>query len=263
MTRSQTPRRIRLDIAYVGTAFEGWQRQPGRRTVQREIEVALGKLLRAAPSLHGSGRTDTGVHARGQVAHFDTASTLAPLRIQQGANHFLPWDVRILKAADVPPAFDARRSVLSKEYRYRVLRGDVMPPHLHPFVALCRSRLDLEAMREASRRLLGRHDFLALRSTGGSAQTTVRMISRAEWAERGRELVFRIEADGFLYKMVRRIVGSLLEVGRGARTMADFRELVGAGKPSRSAPAADACGLHLWKVRYRLGRFIEERSLPL
>jgi len=250
MTRSGPLRRIRLDVAYVGTAYEGWQRQPGRRTIQREIEGALEKVLRISPSVHGSGRTDAGVHARGQVAHFDTASTLAARRIQEGANHFLPADVRILKASDVMPAFDARRSALSKEYRYRLLVADVMPPHLHPFVALCRVPLDITGMKEASRALVGRQDFIAFRSTGGSAQTTVRTVSRAEWSESGRELVFRIEADGFLYKMVRRIVGSLVEVGRGARTVTDFRELVGAGKAGRSAPAMESRGLHLWRVRY-------------
>jgi len=243
-------RRIRLDIAYVGTSYEGWQRQPGRRTVQREIEGALEKVLRAPVSLCGSGRTDAGVHARGQVAHFDTASTLATRRIRDGANHFLPHDVRILEARDVPATFDARRSVLSKEYRYRILLSDVAPPHLSPFVLLCRAPLDMDAMKEASRALVGRHDFLRFRATGGSARTTVRRVQRAEWILRGREAVFRIEADGFLYKMVRRIVGSLLEVGRGARTVADFRELVGAGASSRAAPAVNSRGLHLWRVRY-------------
>lgn len=250
MTRSEPVRRIRLDIAYVGTDYEGWQRQPGRRTVQREIESALEKVLHGSPRLYGSGRTDAGVHARGQVAHFDTTSSLAARRIQDGANHFLQPDVRILRASKVPRAFDARRSVISKEYRYRLFLADVMPPHLHPFVTLCRTPLDMTAMKEATRALVGRHDFIAFRSTGGSAQTTVRMVSRAEWSERGREWVFRIEADGFLYKMVRRIVGSLVEVGRGARTVTDFRELVGAGKVSRSAPAMESRGLHLWRVRY-------------
>lgn len=250
MTRSGPPRRIRLDIAYVGTAYEGWQHQPGRRTVQREIEGALEKVLRGSTSVHGSGRTDAGVHARGQVAHFDTSSTLAPRRMREGANHFLPPDVRILKASDAPMSFDARRSAFSKEYRYRLLVADVMPPHLHPFVTLCRVPLDVSGMNEASRALIGRHDFVAFRSAGASAQTTVRTVSRAEWSKSGRELVFRIEADGFLYKMVRRVVGSLVEVGRGARTVTDFRELVGAGKASRSAPAMESRGLHLWGVRY-------------
>jgi len=253
MKRSQPPRRIRLDVAYVGTEYEGWQRQPGRRTVQSEIETALEKVLRSSASVHGSGRTDSGVHARGQVAHFDTASSLPVQRIMEGTNHFLPAAVRILRAADVSAAFDARRSVVSKEYRYRLLQADVMPPHLYPFVTLCRAPLDLPPMKDAARALVGRHDFISFRSTGGSARTTARTVSRAEWSERGRELVFRIEADGFLYKMVRRIVGSLVEVGRGKRTVTDFRELVGAGKASRSAPAMESRGLHLWKVRYKRG----------
>jgi len=139
---------------------------------------------------------------------------------------------------------------VSKEYRYRLLVADVMPPHLHPFVTLCRTPLDVARMMEASRALVGSHDFISFRSTGGSARTTVRTVFRAEWSQRARELVFRIEADGFLYKMVRRIVGSLIEVGRGARTVTDFRELVGAGKASRSAPAVESRGLHLWRVRY-------------
>jgi len=250
MTPPQTKRRIRLDVAYVGTQYEGWQRQPRRRTVQQEIESALEKVLRTPASVQGSGRTDAGVHARGQVAHFDTVSALATERIREGTNHFLPADVRILRAAEVPSHFDARRSVLSKEYRYRLLRADVMPPHLYPFVTLCRTELDLPLMEEAARALVGRHDFIAFRATGGSARTTVRTVGRAAWVQRGRELVFRIEADGFLYKMVRRIVGSLVEVGRGARTVPDFRELVGAGKSCKAAPAMESRGLHLWRVRY-------------
>ena len=250
MTRSGTVRRIRLDLAYVGTAYEGWQRQPGRTTVQSTIEGALGKVLRAEVSLHGSGRTDAGVHARGQVAHFDTDSTLDPPRMREGANHHLPWDIRVLAAADAPAGFDARRSAVAKQYRYRIVRGEVMPPHLHPFALLCKTPLDMEAMASAAERLIGRHDFAAFRSTGSSATTTVRTVYRADWTGRAGEPVFRIEADGFLYKMVRRIVGSLLEVGRGARTVADFRELMGAGKAVRTAPAVDPRGLHLWQVRY-------------
>jgi tRNA pseudouridine38-40 synthase len=250
MSRTESRRRIRLDVAYVGTAYEGWQRQPGRTTVQSTIERALEKVLHAEVSLHGSGRTDAGVHARGQVAHFDTDSALDARRLREGANHHLPWDIRVLAAVDAPAGFDARRSAVSKEYRYRIVRGDVMPPHMHPFALLCKVPLDMEAMVSAAERLIGRHDFAAFRSMGSSATTTVRTVYRAAWTGSAGNLVFRIEADGFLYKMVRRIVGSLLEVGHGARTVADFRELMGAARPRRAAPAVDPRGLHLWRVRY-------------
>lgn len=241
---------IRLDIQYVGTGYAGWQVQPGLRTIQGTIEEALARLLGASVRIHGSGRTDAGVHARGQVAHFQTTAAVEPASVRDALDHFLPPEIRVMEASEAPAGFHARHSALAKEYRYRIVLGEVMPPHLHPFAILQRAPLDLEAMREAARRLQGRHDFAPFRAAGSSAETTVREVFVSEWIEEGAELVYRISADGFLYKMVRSIAGLLLELGRG-RISPDAvpRILSGASAPARWS-VLPARGLHLWGVEY-------------
>ena len=243
-------RKIRLDLQYVGTAYAGWQTQPGLPTIQGSIEGALAQILQTPVRVHGSGRTDAGVHARGQVAHFETGSSLPFERILQGTNHFLPWDIRIVRISEVPADFHARRSAISKEYRYRLFRGEVMLPHLHPLAVLCRGALDLAAMHEAAAHLAGTHDFASLRSAGSATETTVRTVLASEWIEDGAELIYRIEADGFLYKMVRTIVGGLLEVGRGQRSPASVGGMLGGRDRSLAGPVVSSRGLHLWCVRY-------------
>lgn len=244
------PRRIRLDLHYVGTGYAGWQLQPDRPTIQGTVETALERVLRAPVRLHGSGRTDAGVHARGQVAHFETASLLPVGTLRSAINHYLPWDIQIMRVSEAPPAFHARESALSKEYRYRVYRGDLIPPHLYPFALHVEDPLDLEAMRRAAASLVGTHDFACMQSNGSSAETTVRTIRCSEWLEDEDALVYRVVADGFLYKMVRTIVGTLIEVGRGRRSVQSVEEAMRARDRGRSGPVVSARGLHLWHVTY-------------
>ena len=243
-------RRVRLDIQYVGTSYAGWQLQPGRPTIQGSLETALARLLQQPVRVHGSGRTDAGVHALGQVAHFDTGSALATDRIRGALNHFLPWDIQVRGAAEAPAAFHARESARSKEYRYKIHRGEVMPPDRYPFSWLATEGLDLGAMRRAAAGLIGTHDFASLRCAGSSAETTVRTVFASEWLEEGPELVYRIVADGFLYKMVRTIVGSLVEIGRGKRHESTILELIRTQDRSLAGPVAPPRGLHLWEVLY-------------
>lgn len=242
---------VRLTLQYAGTAYAGWQVQPGTPTIQGTVEAALGKLFDGdAPRLHGAGRTDAGVHARAQIAHFETVSPLTVESIRGALNHLLPWDIRVVEAAYEDPGFHARRSAVAKEYRYRIHRGPALPPDVYPYAVLAPSPLDLEAMRAASARILGRHDFAAFRSAGSSARTAVRTVLGSEWLEAGPELVYRIEADGFLYKMVRTIVGTLLEVGRGRRDESHVADLIRSRDRALAGPVAPARGLHLWSVRY-------------
>ena len=263
-------RRIRLDIEYTGTEFSGWQMQPGRRTVQGVLGDALEEVLGEPARPHGAGRTDAGAHARGQVAHFDTDARLAVAPLARALNRALPWDVRVMRAADVRPEFDARRSAVSKEYRYRVVTGEVMPPRAYPFAILVRGPLDAARLSAAASRLVGTHDFAAFRAVGSTARTTVRSVHLSEWREGGGGLVYRIAADGFLYKMVRMLVGTLLRVGLGTLEVDAIsallgevarhdREPHGARGARRAGPAAPAKGLHLWRVRYG-GLHAPERS---
>lgn len=244
------PRKIRLDLNYVGTDYAGWQLQPDRATVQGTLEAALARVLGSPVRVHGSGRTDSGVHARGQVAHFETHSLLPASTLRSALNHFLPWDIQVMRVSDAPPGFHARESALSKEYRYRIHRGEVMPPHLHPFCLRMVDPLDLEALQRGASGLLGTHDFASLRSNGSNTETSVRTILRSEWQEEGADLVYRVEADGFLYKMVRTIVGTLLEAGRGRREAGSFERMVRSRDRALAGPVVSARGLHLWCVTY-------------
>ncbi len=213
-------RRVRLDLAYDGTDFLGWAQQPGRRTVQGTVQDALAVLVRAEPPrLQVAGRTDAGVHARGQVAHADLPPDVAadPLLLRR-LNGLLPADVRVRRAASAPEGFDARFSALSRTYRYRIADGPelVDPLRRHDVLSWPRP-LDRAALSAACRPLLGEHDFAAFCRRREGA-TTIRALLHLEWA-RGEDglLVLTIRADAFCHSMVRSLVGAMLAVGEGRR----------------------------------------------
>jgi tRNA pseudouridine38-40 synthase len=247
--------RFRLTVSYRGDGYAGWQRQPRAPSVQATLEAALGDLLGGAVRVTGAGRTDAGVHARGQVVSFSApaaaaATALTPGALVHGTNFRLPDDVRVLAAAAAPEGFDARRHAAGKEYRYHLRRAAVLSPLDAPFAERVDPRVDVEAMRAAARTLLGRHDFVAFAKTGGGAVTTVRTLSLADWVVDGEALTFRVAGDGFLRGMVRALVGTLLEVGRGRRSVDGFATLLdgaGRGEAGQNAPAH---GLVLWRVDY-------------
>ena len=242
--------RTRLDIAYLGTSFEGWQVQirsgtGEARTIQGELEKALGQIYGRAVRIHGAGRTDAGVHAQGQVAHFDlddNASAIPPAGLQRALNGKLPPDVRISTVLTVPDAFHARRSTVAKVYRYRYRRGIFLPPHEGLVEALVREELDVDAMRQAAGRLVGRRDFAAFSILGTPVETTVRSLYALDVEEEGPVVVLTAVGEGFLRGMVRRLAGTLREVGRG-RTRPE-NVLTSPG------PTAEARGLTLASVRY-------------
>ncbi len=247
--------RYRLTISYRGTAYAGWQWQENAPSVQRAVEEALaGFLGGGAPRIHGAGRTDAGVHARGQTAHLELDRPF-PLRgLVHGTNHRLASDVRILAAHRMAAGFHARKSALGKEYLYRVYRGRVVPPLDAPYVLRVEAPLEVVAMRRAISCLPGRHDFTAFALQGGSHGQPFRRLFATSVEERGRELRLRFVGEGFLRGMVRTLVGTLLEIGRGRRPPESLRQLLGeapAGDgPRRPGPTAGAHGLTLERVFY-------------
>ena len=245
----------RLTLAYRGTAYAGWQRQENAYTVQQAVEEALGELLgRSAPDdgvrIHGAGRTDAGVHANGQTAHLQLAEPFPEKGLVHGTNHRLPPDIRLLAAHRMPAGFHARKSALGKEYAYRLYRGRVVPPLVAPYAMRAPSDLDTGAMRRALSLLPGRHDFTAFASAGGSHSDPRRRIFAATLDEKGRELRLRFTGDGFLRGMVRALVGTMVEIGRGRRGAESMADLLGGRPRSEAGPGAEARGLVLEQVFY-------------
>jgi tRNA pseudouridine38-40 synthase len=254
--------RYRLTLAYDGTDFEGWQRQrdaEASRTVQGVLEAALARLADGERvRVTGAGRTDTGVHALGQVASFDLPREMEPGALARALNGMLPADLRVLEAARAAADFDARRGAMSKLYRYELDSGPVRLPQRRRAAGYLSARLDEERVRQAAALYAGRHDFASTASSGGSVKTTVRTVTRSEarFADGpagARTLVYEVEASGFLRKMVRSLVGGLVAAGRGAMTVEALRAALEARDRRHWPPPAEACGLTLVSVEYALG----------
>jgi tRNA pseudouridine38-40 synthase len=249
---------VRLGIEFDGTAFHGWQVQPRDRTVQGEIEEAFKRVTGAAVRIAGAGRTDSGCHAAGQVASATLSTRLTPDRLKAALNAHLPRDVRIVEAAEASPRFHARFLAMRRAYRYLIVPR---PSALLRHRAWERPvRAELDQLRQSSMPLLGAHDFVAFSKQGGDEVQTECAVTRAQWSRRGALIRFDIEADRFLYTMVRRIVATVLraaEEGGGARTI---RAALDSRDRRSAAPPAPAHGLTLMRVRYpRLGWLPKER----
>jgi tRNA pseudouridine38-40 synthase len=240
----------RLVVEYDGTDFAGWQRQEGgARTVQGVLEEALARLAPGRVAVIGAGRTDAGVHARGQLANARAASRLAAPDLLRAWNALLPGDVAVRALAPAPPDYHARRAARSKLYAYRLWTGAVRSPLRQRFALWKRPPLDLDALRAGTAVLVGRHDFASFCAAGGDAHGTVRTITRAEWLGAvGGDLRLELEGPGFLRHMVRNLAGSLLEVGRGRRPPGWIAELLAARDRTRAGPTAPARGLVLVHV---------------
>ena len=247
---------IKLTLEYDGSGFVGWQVQPNGRSVQEELEKGIARFL-GGPSeavrATGAGRTDAGVHARGQVVSIQVSRPL-PLRAwTAGLNALLPEDLACVRAEVAPEGFDARRWARGKRYAYTILQTPVRGPLLRGRVWEMRRPLDLEAMRRAARALLGKHDFSALRAADCPARTTVREIRRLEILQEGPRVELIVEATAFLKHMVRNIVGTLVEVGHGRRDPDSLPALLEARDRARAGPTAPAHGLLLDDVFYLPG----------
>lgn len=244
--------RYKITVAYDGTNYSGWQIQPGKTTVQGEIERAVEKMTGRPIRIHHSGRTDAGVHAKGQVAHFDLKEPVDTGRFMNGLNAHLDYDIRIMKMEKVRPDFNARYDAVSKEYRCFIWNGPAVPPELRLYRLHERRRLDIKAMRKAAERLVGKHDFAAFtanpqREIEGTVKTITKIcITRT----REGDMTIAVTGEGFLYKMVRTIAGFLLRVGLGELTPEDAGRFLKAGVRTNEIPTVKPLGLFLWRVDY-------------
>lgn len=243
-------RRIRLIIEYDGTNYVGWQTQPNGIAVQALIEAALEKVTGETIVLHGSGRTDSGVHARAQVAHFDTGVRMAADKFSYALNTFLPRDIRVLWSEETTADFHARFNAKDKQYRYTVQLG----PHARAFTRNTALHLhhepNLAAMQKAAADVVGEHDFRAFMSAGVTMENTVRTVYRSAWTQEGRLLHYDVAGNGFLYNMVRILVGTMLEIGSGKRDADAIVRALERCDRSEAGATAPAHGLTLYRVRY-------------
>lgn len=243
-------RNVRLLVAYDGSKFFGWQRQDGFDSVQQRIEEALHALVGERVVVQGSGRTDTGVHAIGQVAHFHADTPLEDDRLRHALNGTLPPAIRIRRAETCAPDFHARFDAIGKRYLYLVATSRFQPPFAREFQHWTYEPLDLAAMRTSARLLEGQHDFRAFGNTGSPRKTTVRTLRALRILAHQRGFGVVAEADCFLYNMVRTLVGTLIEVGRGRFPPEQVRAALETGERTLAGPTAPACGLYLLRVRY-------------
>ncbi|HXR40547.1 MAG TPA: tRNA pseudouridine synthase A [Terracidiphilus sp.] len=274
----------KLTLAYDGTDYSGWQIQPGEPTIQGELQAALRRVTGESPLPQGSGRTDAGVHALGQVASFELQANIPPENLQRALNRTLPGAIRIIEARTARSAFHARHSAVAKTYEYRVFREPVCPPFLARYVHACPWPMDVDLLERSARLFEGEHDFLSFAATdpdlssrtlsAGDApdqsaevppappaalppigkQGAIRTIFSSSWHERHTEhgdlLIYRVRGNGFLHHMARNLVGTMLDVGRGHRSIDEIPQILAARARAAAGPTAPAQGLFLHSVEY-------------
>ena len=241
---------LKLTLEYDGTNYSGWQLQPRHDSIQGRIEAALERIFAAPVRVYGAGRTDAGVHARGQVASISIPRPFEPSELQRALNSILPADIVVLDISPAPDNFDPRRTARSRVYEYRVLNRKVASAFEYRYSWLVRDQLDLAAMNKAGRIFVGEHDFAAFRSLGTEVMTTIRRVISSEWTRDADVLLYRVEANSFLRHMVRAMVAAMVDVGRGKLTPDQVATIL-AGLDRHAAPAnAPPGGLYLVEVRY-------------
>jgi tRNA pseudouridine38-40 synthase len=245
-------RSLKLTLAYDGTNYVGWQRQVNGLSVQQLVEEAFAPIVPggAPPTVVGAGRTDAGVHALGQVASVNLAGDLSASAVQRALNARLPADIRVIGSVEAPLGFHAQFHATGKAYRYRMVTTAVLSPFDRGYVWHHPMRHDLAAMRRAAAGFVGTHDFASCQARGALIRDTSRTIHRLEIRETGGEVQFEVEGDGFLRQMVRTMVGTLVDVGRGLRTPESIASLLDARDRRAAGPTAPAHGLTLVSVKY-------------
>jgi tRNA pseudouridine38-40 synthase len=242
--------RVKLLLEYDGSSFSGWQLQPDAPSVQGTLERALATVLREPVRVVAAGRTDAGVHARGQVAAFSTTRPIDPATLQHSLNALAGPSIAVLRVEEAPAAFDPRREARARAYAYYLINRPAPSPLWRARAWHVRRALDAGAMGAAAARLVGEHDFSSFRGPECSAPHAVRRVVRSAVRRDGELIVYEAEANGFLRHMVRNIVGTLVQVGLGERSLEEFEALFAARDRRRAAPAAPAHGLYLVAVRY-------------
>lgn len=246
----EAQRNVRLTIEYEGTAYAGWQLQDDQPTVQAVVMMAIEKALGERVNVIGASRTDSGVHARGQTANFRTASTMAAWKIAHALNAHLPEDVSVTSAVDVPFDFHSQYSAKGKWYRYRVRNDRYRSAVDRAFVLVVRNGIDLAAMQESAKVLVGEHDFRAFATQIAPEKNSVRTMTRVAWSKDGPNLSLDVEGTGFLYNMVRTFAGTMLKIGAGAWPASRMAEILASKDRKQAGPVAPAWGLTLMEVRY-------------
>ncbi len=240
---------IKLTIEYDGTNYAGWQQQQKEKTIQETLKKTIVSIVNEKIILHGAGRTDAGAHALGQVANFKTKSTIPTSKLVQAINFYLPKDIVVKSAKKVSKNFHSRYSAKSKIYRYSILNNNTRSTINRNFCYHYNADLNIEKMQKASKALIGKHDFSTFKSKSSNI-SNIRTIKKLDVRKKGKYLLLTIEADGFLYKMVRSIVGTLLEVGKGKMTIKEFKEILISGTRSLAGTTVPAKGLCLLRVKY-------------
>ena len=243
-------KRVMLVVAYDGSACHGWQLQPGKRTVESELNQALSGLLKEDIQVTGASRTDSGVHALCNVAVFDTASRIPGEKFSYALNQRLPEDIRIQSSREVAPDFHPRHCDSRKTYEYRILNREFPLPTKRLYAYFTYTPLDVEKMKRAAEFLVGEHDFASFCSASSSAVSTVRRIYELTVEKEGDEIVIRVCGNGFLYNMVRIIAGTLMEAGCGRRRPEEMADILAAKNRCAAGPTAPACGLTLVKYEF-------------
>ena len=239
-----------LTIAYDGTNYSGWQVQPNGLAVQQVVEEALEQLLKEHVQVRSSGRTDAGVHARAMAASFSTSQNLPLQAFVEGTNRFLPTDIAVQSARLVPDGFKPITMAHAKQYRYTIINSSIRSPLDRLYSWQVREPLDLAAMAEAASRFVGSHDFAAFRASNCVAKTTIRRIDSVEISRQDSRVTIDVIGGGFLKNMVRVMVGTLVDIGKGRFTPADIDRLLQIGDRKEAGSTAPACGLCLMQVFY-------------
>lgn len=243
-------KRIRITVAYDGTNYHGWQLQENGITIEEELNRCLSELLGERIHVIGASRTDSGVHALGNIAVFDTENRMPAEKVAYALNQRLPEDIRIQKSEEVPAQWHPRHCASIKTYEYRIYRAEFSMPVRRLYSYFFYRPIDVGRVREAADYLVGEHDFRSFCQTGAQVESTVRTLYAVQVEEQGAELVLRIRGNGFLYNMVRIIVGTLIEVGQGKREPQSMREVLAAKDRSAAGPTAPAHGLTLVKYEF-------------
>ena len=244
-------RRIRIFVAYDGTNYCGWQIQPNGITIEEKLNKALNRLTGEDIRVIGASRTDSGVHALGNVAVFDTESPIPPERFSYALNQRLPEDIRVMKSEQVEETFHPRYAVSEKTYEYRISNVPIQLPTERLYSYFVYLPLDIEKMHKAAQLFIGEHDFAGFCSAKSQVQTTVRTIYRCEVEKMGHQICIRVTGSGFLYNMVRIIAGTLVEVGLGRRKISTVEEAISKADRALAGPTAPPEGLTLIKIDYK------------